>query len=224
MKTLTIIIFLTFGSLIWAQEKPSEVPAETKVENSDQWHFGLGGSLSLRSKLRFDTVTATGVTGNLVADLDYSNVFSIELEARKINQMSWGLMGGLTFDGERQLTGGSITGGGVSLVVSDSDPSKIQATVIYGNAVYRWNQFYLPFGLNISAIKFTAASSFTGTSSASGGVGAQVGFGVYVKDNFVIEGYSRAVAVKLSSTSSSSTTNYGTGFLSNVMLTGKYIF
>ncbi len=224
MRRFIIIFFFTFGHLVWAQENPTDTPTEKKETVSEHWRFGLGGSLSLSSKLKFDTVTTTGAVGNLVADLDYSNELSIEIEARKLNQMNWGFIGGLTYDAERKLTGGSVTGSGFSVAVNSGDPSKIQATIIYGNAVYRWNQFYLPFGLNVSSIKFTPSSSYRGSSSVDGGLGGQLGVGYYINNNFVTEAYSRVVAVKLRSTTSSSTTDYGTGFLSNFMLTGKYIF
>lgn len=238
MMKIYMIVMLLLGQSIWAQESSgkSQIQSQGQQEQSqqipqqepqqetqeivyDSWHFGLGLSYGLVSKLRFDHIVVTGAPGNFTADLDYENTVALEIEARKMSPMSWGFMGGLSIDGERKFTGGTISGMGTSIsLTSGGDTSKIQTTVVYGNAVYRWNQFYLPFGFNISAVKFTPANS--SSMSASGGLGGQLGVGFYINKNFVIEAYSRAVAVKMSS----STTDYGSGFMSNLMLTGKYIF
>lgn len=229
MKILisVFVIFLSFGGLTWAQSKPSEITNQKTDSGFDQWQFGIGGSFSASTKLKFPEGTVD--SNKFDADLDYSGGLSVELEARLMKPVSWGFQGGVVFDGERKLTGGLISTADERVTLSSADPSKIQATIIYGNAVYRWNQFYLPFGFNISSIKYTTPSNFSGTSSANGGLGAQLGVGVYINDNFVMEAFSRVVTVKLTSENKNDlnemvNTNWGTGSLSNIMITAKYIF
>lgn len=222
--------YLLFLSLIFAlktqaQDNLEGAPGTQLVPTKESsWQFALGGSLSLSSSARFDSITVSNTAGTLTAQLDYSNSISLELEARNMKANSWGFVGGLSLDREQEITGGTISGAGSFVVLTGGNPSKIQTNTIYGSAVYRWNQFYLPFGLNISSVKYTPPSGYTGTASAKGGVGGQLGVGYYFSENFALEGHSRAIGLKLSGANSGSTFDYGDGFLSRLVITGKYIF
>lgn len=190
---------------------------ENMYTTERQWRFGLGLSYGAGSRLSFNDIKSATSTGT--ADLDYENKLAIDLETRWMMSNAWGFQGGLTYDLEREFTGGKVTSNGITTTLSGSD-SKIQMTVIYGNAVYSWEQFYLPFGLNISIPKVTPTSGFTGNFSSSGGLGVQFGAGYNINDNFSVEAMLRGAAVKMTS----GATDFGMGFLSNLMLTGKYIF
>lgn len=221
MRFLSIILVF-FGSSAWAQETaPKEPQVQEKTSNlMEGWRFGIGGSVSLVSKLKFNDVVISGYSGKYDVDFDFKNGFSLELDARTMNPQSWGFMGGLSYDSEREVSSLTVTdGSGLSSSGSISG-MKIQTTVIYGNAVYRWNEFYLPFGLNLSKVNATTAAS----NSTSGGLGLQLGVGYYINENFVIEALSRATAVKLKTSSASTDVDFGTGYMSNLMITGKYIF
>lgn len=229
MKTILFFAIIAISNLSFAQDRPWENAKSDSGESSTSerpWRFGVGGSLSLSSKLRFTEGRTDGFSGTFEADLDYTNALSLEFEARNTPDNSWGVIGGLTYDFERKFDGGTIKGGGQSATLSaGSDPSKLQMTVLYANAVYRWNEFYLPFGLNISLPKYTPPNSYTGTSDVKGGLGVQLGVGFYFTEHFVGEIVSRAAAVKMSGVSSTGTkTDYGTGFFSTLMFTGKYLF
>ena len=207
-------------------KRESEVSKTAQAEGNERsWKTGVGISHGSNSTLKFDKITVANSATTMSGDLDYSNVFSAELDIRNMKSNSWGFISGLTLDGERKLTGGSITGAGVTLTTTATDPSKISTTVLYANAAYQWENFYLPFGFNYSFVKYTPPTSFQGTFDASGGLGAQLGMGYYVSSHFVSELFSRVVAVKLKSTTASGlAVNFGDGFLSSIQLTAKYFF
>jgi hypothetical protein len=230
LKNFIVAALLLTGIYSHAQGAAQPPAANDKpaIEQSSKsgWNFAIGLGYSLSSKLKFDNGvgTSSGSSTSFSTDLDYKNTYSLSFEGRNMPSNSWGFMGGIQFDGEREFDGGTITSGGITATVSSSGGSKIQFTNLYANAVYRWDQFYLPFGLNVSSVKFTPASGSTGTSDASGGVGAQLGAGFALNENVALELFSRVVAIKLKGTTSTSTTDFGTGYLSTLIFQGKYIF
>jgi hypothetical protein len=188
------------------------------------WAIGVGASLNTSATLHFNQVTVSTGVGSYIVEMQAEDVASIELEARNMDQQSWGFIGGLTYDFERKFTGGRITGFGGTVTLGSTDPAKLKTSVLSANAAYRWENFYLPFGLNYSFVKYTPPASFTGEVSVGGGLGGQLGVGYYISDSIVLEATSRAVLVKLKSTSSSGDVDYGTGYLSSLLLTGKMLF
>lgn len=187
------------------------------------WKFGLGASYSLTSKLTFSSVTVTdpntNVTFAATTEIEYKNVPSFELDVRNNPQNSWGFLGGLTYDLSRDQGKTTVKVG--DIISSSSGGGNIQMAILYASAVYRWNSFYLPFGFNYNSIN----SSGNGPSGLKGGVGAQVGVGYYFNDNAVVEVMSRATAVKADPQTSNDGTlvKLGSGYLSNLMLTFKYL-
>lgn len=197
----------------------------TEPEKSDiPWRFGMGLSYSTNAKLAFDTITVSSGASILSADLNYKNTFSLEFDVRKMKSYSWGFIGGLTYDGARKFSGGSISGSGVTLAVTPENPSKIQTTVIYANAAYQWDSFYLPFGINYNFVKYTPPSTFNGTYDIAGSIGAQLGLGYYINSNFVAELCSRVVSANMKETEKGTTVDYGFGMLSSMQITAKYFF
>lgn len=205
------------------QAAPEEPEKKPKVESP--WKYGVGLSLSLRSKFISLNTSRTGVTGELNSELDFENSLSLELEARNVKKHDWGFQGGMTLDRERKLEGGKITATGVTVsVTSTSEPAKLQTNVFYGNAVYRWEDFYLPFGLNLSRVNYTPSPTANEIAEASGGWGFQAGAGYYFDEHLVVEGMVRSIGLKLKSTRDGATTDFGNSTLSTIMLTGKYLF
>jgi hypothetical protein len=208
-----------------AETGPAQAPDKAKAAASADWQFGLGLGFSLASKAKFDngTVTTGGSSYTFTGDLDYKNAAVLEASGRYMPENSWGCILGLQIDGEREFDSGTITVAGLNVSLSSAD-SKLQVSNLFANAVYRWNQFYLPFGLNVSSAKFTAASGFSGTSDSSGALGAQVGVGYLPDEHWALELMSRAIGFKLKTATSTATADYGTGYLSTLIFAGKYYF
>lgn len=205
------------------QEAQVALVPQVEQERSS-WMYGVGISLGMNSKVTFDEITTSITTNKMTADLDYDDAFSIELDARNLKHNALGFMYGVTLDMPRKFSGGRLSGNGRSVAISANNPDKFQTTVVFANAVYQWNDIYIPFGLNFGFVKYTPESGFNGSYSASGSIGAQLGIGYNVKKNFVVEGYSRAVAVNLKMVDSGTAIDFGTGYLSTIQFTLKYLY
>ncbi len=222
-----ILSLLLASNFVFAQGTQKVEPPMTPkrwAPAPDRWRFGVGASYGLISKSSFSQVNESTSLNAVVVDLNFENALSLELDARQSAPNSWGFIGGLTYDQDRKVTGGKIVDTGSTISFPTSDPFKIQFIVFSGNVVYRWNEFYLPFGLNINIAKYTSPSTFSGTHSVNGGLGGQLGVGYYLTEHFTVEAQSRATTFKLNVSTNSNSTDYGTGFFSTLMLTGKYIF
>lgn len=212
-------------------EKAQEQPKPQKqVTSEDKWKFAIGlGYMVSTSDGSFDDVTYidTSVPISILgtSDLGYSATHSIILEGRKLPSNDWGFAGGLSYEGEREFDSGVLSGDGITVILTGgSDPSKIQTTTLYGSAVYRWNMFYLPLGLNYSLAKFTPAAGFTGSYDVGGGLGAQLGAGWLVSNQFAAELHSWVTALKLKSVDGTETLDYGTGHFRSLVFSMKYVF
>lgn len=194
----------------------------------EAWHLslGLGYILTVPSATFSDITETTGGTtysGN--ADLKYKPTYELMVEAQKLPAQHWGLMAGLNYEGERELDSGTVTISGTSVGLSGgSGASKVQFTTVYGNAVYRWDEFYIPFGLNYSLLKFTPASGATESYSANGGVGAQLGVGWRFPNNIELEAYSWVTSMNLKDSGSSTSVDYGNGYFPSLRVYLKYVF
>lgn len=206
-------------------------PTESKPfikEDSAAWHWGLGAGLMLAAAGgKFNDAKFTGTGGTITgsADLEYSKVLSLLIEGRMLPRDSWGTLIGLNHEFERNFEGGTISGGGTTVTMSGSgNVSKMQFTTLYASAAYRWETFYLPFGLNFNSVTFTPASGATGNSSASGSVGVQLGGGWMISPTFAVEAYSWVTSMKLKATNTTDTLDYGIDNFGSLRVFGKFIF
>ncbi len=214
------------------EEVPAAAPVRTKI------HFGLGASYSLLSKLKFNsvkvddgTLSATASEPAYFSDDNYSNVVSLEFDARYTPRNSFGAMLAVTYDTSRSISGGNLAGDDNSFYNGINDGAKLQSTVFSLNAVYRWVQYYIPLGLNYSVHKYSAGPNFIGSAKASGGMGYQIGFGAYLSRHLAAEAYYRMVSVRISAQPDDQndpptihSTDFGPDYLTTAMLTLKYIF
>ena len=63
------------------------------------------------------------------------------------------------------------------MTVIGSDRATIQVSALYFNWVYKWESFYIPFGLNFGIVNFTPASSWSGTVDVKSSLGFDIYFG-----------------------------------------------
>lgn len=216
-------------------DEPAAAPQPTSTQSpytqnsrDNSWRFAVGLGLMLGGGTgTFKDAKYTSATDNVSfeAELEYSKIGSLSLEGRYMPQDSWGFMGGFNLEPERKFESGTFKSGGSQASFNGSgDVSKVQFQTVFANAVYRWNIFYLPFGLNISSAKFTAAPGSNSTVTASGIMGAQLGVGWMITDSFAIELYSWVNSMKLKTTNGSETVDYGTGYFSSLRVFAKYAF
>lgn len=214
-----------------AVQQPSASPMPTPASQphfEKKWRISAGfGYMLTNQNAQFSNATyiGGGSTVNGSASLNYGSTYVVDLEARYLPTDSWGFIGGLNYEGQRQFKSGTLQGGGYNIdLVGGSGASKVQFITLYANAAYRWGAFYLPFGLNFSNASFTQASGASGTSSASGGVGAEVGVGYMASHNVAVELYSWVTSMSLNTVESGDSINYGSGYFQSDILVLKYVF
>lgn len=211
------LLMALFPQLTRAQEVAA--PAEP----ARAWKFAAGGAFSLGAKLKFHEVVRTGVGGDSGADVDVKNALTLSADLRNVVADGWGVIVGVTVDTEREITGGEFTGAAWGTPYPGTG-DKIRVSTLYGSAVYRWTNLYIPFGLNVSHVSYEKASGASGSYDEMGGFGAQFGLGCYINENVAVEVLSRSVAVRLDHEDGPVTTEYRRGFLSSLSLGAKYIF
>lgn len=251
MKWLVAVLSLTYFCTVQAEEaaKPAEAsqppaaaetPKAAEAKNpppgtygtkglfDNRWQFGLGvGVMLTDTSATYDDIKvhsgSSTISGS--AELEYKRTGSLALEGRLTPQNSWGFILGLNVEGRRELKKAKFKVSGVTdTVVGGSGSSKVQFTTFYGNALYRWNQFYIPFGLNVSVVRFSPADDYDGSSEARGQIGGQLGIGYMFTEHMALEAFSWVTGMSLKSEESGTETDYGTGTFSSLVLFGKYAF
>lgn len=206
MKRLLIASILIFISTAFAQE------------NVDEYEimYGLGGSIVLNSHYTTNDLTLSSASGSYSANFDLSNGIAVEGSIIKTKKNAWGLSGVLSLGQQRSVDGGVVAG-----VAVNNSTLKISSHSISGNALYRWDNLFLPFGLNFNA---TSISNDPTITSVSGGIGYQIGAGYFINENVAIEYTAIHTSVKINGKSGNTIYNYGNGFLTEAHIGFKYYF
>lgn len=197
-----------------ASHEPQPAPLEKSLEPEStpkrRPKFALGLAFSGRTASSGTGGTATGYAGTFTTEFEYKEGLSVSLEIRDTPLNSWGYGIGLTYDSTREFDSGSISSGGTTISLTGTGgASQISSNSIEMNAIYRWTAFYIPLGLNYTAMRFTPAPGYTGGFNIYGGLGAQLGLGVHITDAVSIEMISRASGYSLKLTQGGNTTNFG---------------
>jgi hypothetical protein len=111
------------------------------------------------------------------------------LELRNQAANSWGAQVGVQIEAKRKMKEATLRGPGGTYSSAFTDPKPtIQSEVIYENAVYQWNHFYIPFGLNFSIVDLDMKNISAGEGwQLQNGPGAQVGIGYQFTDYLSLE-------------------------------------
>lgn len=229
MKSFLVLSMLSLSTAVFAQATPNPTPVpETQAERVESaWQFGVGAGLSTTTQWSFDKVLDQGqYLGE--AELNYDNAFTLSLEVRNQAPNSWGAQFGINHDFEHEFSDGKITAGNTTVVITDAgggSSSTVAITTLYANAVYQWDNFYVPFGFNWSRLKFKQAVGASGSSDADGGLGIQVGVGWAFSRNIAAEILVRSIKADLTLTDSSGDSlNMEDGNIGSIQWFVKYYF
>ncbi len=198
---------------------PSSAGARSAGSSAGKWRFGLAVSYTLGSKVKFANASAPPLTGK--ADFTFEDVPSIEIEVRNLKAKSWGFVGAIAADFGRKIKDGNLTNtasGDFIYIVAEKE--KFQTTTVLLSAAYRFENFYIPFGINYAAYKITPSGGFVGETKATGGLGGQIGFGNYFTDSFLFELSYRMTAMKWTENVES----YENGLLAQTFVTSRFLF
>ncbi len=204
---------------------PAPAPAaEAPKERARRFVVGAyyGGTDTLT--FREVQVTSGGSTDKGEATFESEPNLGLILEYRQMPQQSWGFQAGLIIEGKRDFTKAKSTSGGTTTEVTYTGTRpNYRQEVLYANAVYKWEQFYIPFGLNYAIPHFTPGQT-NSTFTIRGQVGVQFGLGFQFTELFGMELMAQATGVNLRAVSSSTTVEYGDGIMGSGRLHAKFAF
>lgn len=194
MKLLLVLMLLAGN--VFAQEESS----------SDDWGHYLMGGFDIGNIATFTGGKSDSSSSTFDTEMEFETGFSIGYEYKKFAKNDWGNSFGITYHTERDVDNFTLDGTKYS---SLSDPASISVLRLYANLIYRWNEFYMPFGLNIQSITYNAPSNYSGSIDAKGGLGINFAIGWAFNNKISAEYgvYSGSFSLE------SDTTDYGTGAL-----------
>ena len=228
MKLKILFFLLLSSNFAWAQNgNPSgNIGGMPAYHIDDLWRLSVGLSYSLQTQENFNSSSLPSVSSNAKAQFNLENGIAFELDARLLAQKSWGLISGFNIDLGRAVTSGTLTSSsGTAFSYSTVDSPKLQTTLLYAEVAYRWKHLYIPFGINYGIFKYSPRSIFSGSTSTTGGLGAQLGIGSYLLSQLPIELTYRMIPITHSLTPTSGVVeDYGSGFLTSLLLTAKFVF
>ena len=178
--------------------------APSSASGSSKWRLGGGFSLVSKSTIKYDDANSI-VLGPVTADVTYKSGFSFDLELRNLQQKSWGFIGMVNYEPDKEMSEAFYRNGTGTFQLNITNPAKLQTTTLQTNAAYRWGSFYIPVGINYAFFKVTPSSSGV-NGKATGGLGCQAGLGYIISDRFIIETTYRQTAIKLEE-------DYGSGLV-----------
>lgn len=213
MKKLFLVVVLCLNYSAFAEEGSSS------SERSKE-HFGILG-YDLLVAGNFEDGSSTGSSTSFDTELEFETGMAIGYEYRETKQHDWGFGIGILHHTKRDVD--KLEQAGVTYTVED--PASISVTRIFGNAIYRWESFYIPFGMNLASNNFKQSSSATGSTDSKLGLGFNFAIGWYLNEKFNIEYGAYSNIWKLEGTASNGNkTDYGDGTLSYSTLKLMYRF
>lgn len=208
-----------------AETEPTEEPAPRVVIHKRLVQFTVGALSAGAATAKFQNAKITTGGKAYPAEIDFAidPAAGVILEVRKVEANRWGFQVGLEYEAPRNVSSITIKTPTASITSPYSGiQPKEHSTVLYGNLAYRWDNFYLPFGFNLA---FTSIDASADSIIVVPGIGAQLGIGWAFSDLFSLELVSHAEAISdATETASTYFATYGSGYISDVRLFGKFSF
>jgi hypothetical protein len=220
-----------------AVKTPSETPAaavapvapepyypSVKVDRWIPTRFSISTHYSGANDLRFSDVNITTTTGSGTGEVDYGLESSVGLglSFASMHPQGWGYLSNIFYERARQFKSVTIKGStGGATYVANGDAATISFFVAEMNAVYRWENFYMPFGLSVSAP--LVSKEMTGV-NYSGGIGFFWGGGFILSENASLEIFMRSIGMQLKEYTTTATVDYGFGNLTGLGVGFKFWF
>ena len=207
---------------------------EKKVEQNNPDNFydkstvgRLGVSVYYNSAdhLKFDDGKVESSGAKFDADFKLESAVGVGLHYMRAKPYAWGYSVGGLLETTRNIQSVSFSGGLSGTGSVDSDNFKLTLLIAEGSALYRFENFYIPFGLSVG-IPVLEYKSDISKIEATAGVGLQAGLGYFVNDNLSVEAYYRVIGIKLVSTelATDNKTDFGYGYLRGATIGIKYLF
>lgn len=210
-----------------ASKPPAAKAAEPEETRADgyRWFAGVGHHGATNARFNSASISVDGF-GSTPGTATFNITPSFEIRGGIFHapRDGWGFTGAITYQSKRELTGVDMVFGGGVVQGTYSEKPTIQVTLLEFSGLYRWEEFYLPFGANYSFPQFTAASDDPGSTTMSGGLGLEVGAGWILRDRFVLTALWKGVGLRAKTEVGGITYNYGDGMATGVTLQASYLF
>lgn len=203
-------------------------PKESLLRSSPTFgkRFAANIYYSVADKAKFDDAkvrTSSGASGSVSASYGTESSPGIGVSYTNVEPQSWGFSGSLLYEPKREVQSFTVSGpGGTFTSSATGTKAKLSFLLLEGNAIYRWHQFYIPLGLNLSIPSLTDTGS--AVYDVKGGVGAFLGAGLFVLENSSIEVFVRSVGFNMTATDGSTTIDFQNGYMSGAGFGWKYYF
>ncbi|MBS1972593.1 MAG: hypothetical protein JSU04_19960 [Bdellovibrionales bacterium] len=215
-----------------ALKSTPEVPAASPEPyyppvKMDRWiptRFSVMTHYSGASELIFKDVNVTTTTSSGSVEVDYGleSSVGVGVSFASMHPQGWGYLANVFYERARAFKSATIKGSaGATTVTSSGSSSTIAFFVAEMNAVYRWDSFYMPFGLNVSAP--TISEDMSGV-SYYGSLGIFWGGGFILSDNATLEIFIRDIAIRMKQYTSTATIDYGNGSMTGFGAAFKFWF
>lgn len=116
------------------------------------------------------------------SEIKFESGFSIGYEYRNTRVNSWGSSFGVNYHAKKDVKSWKIN----DTKISNTDVS-ISILSLYADLLYRWESFYIPFGINISSINYELPETDSGEITTKGMIGANLGIGWMINDEISIQ-------------------------------------
>lgn len=207
------------------EQKPEQNP-DNFYDKSTVGRLGVSLYYSSANELEFDKAKTNTSSAEVNVNFKLENAVGVGLHYMRAKPNAWGYSVGGLLESTRKFKGFTVSANGNSITVNaTNDDTKLTLLIAEGNALYRFENFYIPFGLNFSipVLEYVSTSSKV---EALGSIGIQFGMGYFINDNLSAEIYYRSIGMQLKETSNSNSdeVDYGYGYLRGVALGVKYLF
>lgn len=207
-----------------AAERKIEEKPSTSSEEQDGSRLGVMLYYTSADQLRFNDGKIDSQSVSFNATFDLEKAIGLGLIYTRAHQNSWGFSFGAFFESKRDFKSGSVTKSNGSSSSGSISSTKISFLLVEINALYRFSQFYIPFGFNLSG-PILEYQSTTSTLDVTGSLGAQFGLGYFINDNLAAEFFVRSIGLTMTGDKGTTTeVKYGNGYLSGAGLGVKYLF
>lgn len=196
---------------------PIEVQQPEPAPPEKTTFFSIGLGLRLNNYLKYDDVTMSNGSLTVKDKLEFKSDTPVVFDINFMNsaKQAWGWSLGLT---RFKIDWTSVNDSQEEIKIKAST----DVTDLYFNAVYRWDNVFLPFGINFASL---SSSDSPFLSANDGGGGAQIGVGFLIEKHFTVIVESKVITFSGAKLTDSGTTlTSETGFCGGLNVVAFYTF
>lgn len=169
-------------------------------------------------------LTSNSGSGRLDTDFTTTKALGLSISLLTIDPDAWGasITGGI--ESSREVNSITYSGAGGSFTgITTGVKPKITFFYAEGAMLYRWKNFYVPLGINISSPVIFDAGAGVSVETRSA-LGVRLGMGYFFNDYLSVEFNIRTLSLKMNGQDSTTNIDYGNGTMTGTNLGLKLYF